>query len=84
MRSSMTAALTSSAPSRADLARVVPPPAGATARERLLQLTGVLDTHEPPTVIGPVDAAEAADALLGFLRRTGHLEAEDAADAAAR
>lgn len=65
-------------------ARVVPPPAGATARERLLQLTGVLDTHEPPTVIGPVDAAEAADALLGFLRRTGHLEAEDAADAAAR
>lgn len=65
-------------------ARVVPPPAGASARERLLQLTGVLDTHEPPTVIGPVDAAEAADALLDFLRRTGHLEAQDAADAAAR
>jgi len=59
-------------------ARVVPPPAGTTARERLLELTGVLVTHEPPTVIGPVGAAEAADALLDFLRRTGHLGADPA------
>ncbi|MEV5414222.1 mycofactocin-associated electron transfer flavoprotein beta subunit [Thermopolyspora sp. NPDC052614] len=59
--------------------RIVPPPVGTTARERLLELTGVLATHEPPTVIGPVGAGEAADALLDFLRRTGHLAADAAA-----
>jgi len=62
-------------------ARVVPPPAGASARERLLELTGVLAAHEPPTVIGPVGAAEAADALLDFLRRTGYLAPDPAAPA---
>ncbi len=60
--------------------RIVPPPAGTTARERLLELTGVLATHEPPTVIGPVGAGEAADALLDFLRRTGHLAPDASGD----
>lgn len=52
--------------------RHVPPPTG-TARERLLALTGALLSHEPPTVVGPVDAAEAADVLLDFLVRHGYL-----------
>jgi electron transfer flavoprotein beta subunit len=30
--------------------------------------------HEPPTIIGPVEAAEAADALLSFLARHGYLD----------
>jgi electron transfer flavoprotein beta subunit len=29
--------------------------------------------HDPPTIIGPVDAPEAADALLAFLDRHGYL-----------
>jgi electron transfer flavoprotein beta subunit len=52
--------------------RVVPPPSGI-PRERLMQLTGALVAHEPPTLVGPVGAAEAADALLAFLARTGYL-----------
>ncbi len=43
--------------------RVVPPPDGQDPRTRMLALTGVLETHDPPTVVGPVDAAAAADAL---------------------
>lgn len=43
------------------------------SRERLLALTGALLSHEPPTVVGPVSAAEAADALLEFLARNGYL-----------
>lgn len=53
-------------------ARHLPAPTG-TARERLLALTGALLSHEPPTVVGPVDAAEGADVLLDFLTRHGYL-----------
>lgn len=52
--------------------RHVAPPTGS-PRERLLALTGALLSHEPPTVVGPVDAAEAADVLLDFLVRHGYL-----------
>jgi electron transfer flavoprotein beta subunit len=52
--------------------RHVPAPTGS-SRERLLALTGALLSHEPPTVVGPVDAPEAADALLEFLARNGYL-----------
>jgi electron transfer flavoprotein beta subunit len=53
-------------------ARHLPAPTGS-ARERLLALTGALLSHEPPTVVGPVDAVEAADVLLDFLTRHGYL-----------
>ncbi|MGB8652682.1 MAG: hypothetical protein WCD35_18695, partial [Mycobacteriales bacterium] len=53
-------------------ARHLPGPTGS-ARERLLALTGALLSHEPPTVVGPVGAAEAADALLEFLARNGYV-----------
>jgi electron transfer flavoprotein beta subunit len=60
--------------------RVLPPPDGA-ARQRLLSLTGALVAHEPPTIIGPVDASEAADALLAFLARHGYLDDDQAGPA---
>ena len=52
--------------------RHVAAPTGS-SRERLLALTGALLSHEPPTVVGPVSAAEAADALLEYLARNGYL-----------
>lgn len=52
--------------------QVAPPPAGAGPRDRVLQLTGALVTHEPPTVVGPTDAATAVDAFLDFLDRVGY------------
>lgn len=52
--------------------RHLPAPTG-TSRERLLALTGALLAQEPPIVVGPVDAPEAADALLDFLVRHGYL-----------
>ena len=52
--------------------RVVAPPASAVPRDRLLDLTGALVVHDPPTLVGPIDAAGAADALLDFLRRHGY------------
>jgi len=52
---------------------VVPAPADAAPRARVLALTGALIDREPPTVLGPVDAAAAADALLGYLARNGYL-----------
>jgi electron transfer flavoprotein beta subunit len=55
--------------------RVVAAPTGS-ARERLLALTGALAEHDPPAIVGPVGAAEAADALLDFLRRNGYLDSE--------
>jgi electron transfer flavoprotein beta subunit len=55
--------------------RVVPPPVG-TPRERLLALTGALVAHDPPTIVEPAGAVEAADVLLGYLRRHGYLLAE--------
>jgi electron transfer flavoprotein beta subunit len=39
-----------------------------------LSLTGALAAHEPPTIIGPVEPSEAADALLAFLARHGYLD----------
>ncbi|MGO8874070.1 MAG: mycofactocin-associated electron transfer flavoprotein beta subunit [Acidimicrobiales bacterium] len=59
--------------------RVLPAPAGD-ARRRLLALTGALVAHHPPTVVGPVGAAEAADHLLGFLGRHGYLEGTSVTD----
>ncbi|HEV3265170.1 MAG TPA: mycofactocin-associated electron transfer flavoprotein beta subunit [Acidimicrobiales bacterium] len=53
--------------------RVVPPPESDDPRLRLLALTGALVAHDPPTVIGPVDASGAADALFDFLNRHGYL-----------
>ncbi len=55
--------------------RVLPPPAGHDPRIRLLALTGVTETHDPPVVVGPVDAVDAADAFVDFLVRHGYLEA---------
>ena len=52
--------------------RHLPAPTG-TSRERLLALTGALLSHEPPVVVGPVSAPEAADALLEFLVHHGYL-----------
>lgn len=52
--------------------RDLPAPTG-TSRERLLALTGALLEHEPPTVVGPLGAREAADVLLDFLVRQGYL-----------
>jgi electron transfer flavoprotein beta subunit len=52
--------------------RVVPGPDGPDPRLRLLALTGVLAEHDPPTVVGPVDAVGAADALFDFFRRHGY------------
>ena len=64
----------------------LPPPDGDDPRLRLLALTGALVAHDPPTVVHPADAAEAADVLLAFLVRHGYLgrrhrraSAEDAA-----
>jgi electron transfer flavoprotein beta subunit len=56
--------------------RVVPPPEGDDPRLRLLALTGALVAHDPPTVVGPIDAAGAADALLDFLHRHGYLDSQ--------
>jgi electron transfer flavoprotein beta subunit len=56
--------------------RVVAPPAGAAPRDRLLDLTGALVVHDPPTLIGPIDASGAADALLEYLRRHGYWAGE--------
>ena len=54
--------------------RVLPGPGGDDPRLRLLALTGALVAHDPPTVVGPVGRAEAADVLLAFLVRHGYLD----------
>jgi electron transfer flavoprotein beta subunit len=54
-------------------AHVVPPPAGATPRDRLIALTGALTAHEPPTIVSAATPAEAADALIAYLTRAGYL-----------
>jgi electron transfer flavoprotein beta subunit len=56
--------------------RVVAAPAGAT-QDRLLALTGALAVHEPPRMVGPVDAAVAAGEVLDFLARHGYREPAD-------
>jgi hypothetical protein len=53
---------------------VLPAPAGDDPRIRLLELTGALVAHDPPTIVGPVGAVEAADALLAFLARHDYLD----------
>jgi electron transfer flavoprotein beta subunit len=60
--------------------RVLPAPPQDDPRLRLLSLTGALVAHEPPTLIGPIGAAEAADELLGFLVRHGYLDHPPASD----
>lgn len=52
-------------------ARVVPAPREPDPRDRVARLTGVLVSHEAAQVVGPVDATEAADALLTYLARHG-------------
>ena len=53
--------------------KVVPPPEGST-HQRLLALTGALVAHDPPRLVGPVDADGAVDELLDFLGRHGYLD----------
>jgi electron transfer flavoprotein beta subunit len=47
----------------------VPPAPAGSARERLAELSGVLVQRDPPVLLGPASPAEAARALLGFLRK---------------
>jgi electron transfer flavoprotein beta subunit len=61
--------------------RVLPAPPEDDPRLRLLALTGALVAHDPPTVVQPADAVDAADVLLAFLARHGYLD-EPGADAA--
>jgi electron transfer flavoprotein beta subunit len=49
-------------------------PSGSALR-RLLELTGALTERTPPTVLGPLSPAQAADELLGYLSRHGYLAA---------
>ncbi len=51
-------------------------PSGSALR-RMLELTGVLVERTPPTVLGPLSPGQAADELLGYLRRRGYLGAGD-------
>jgi electron transfer flavoprotein beta subunit len=55
--------------------RIVPAPAAADPRVRVLDLCGALEDRDPPVVVGPMDAGAAADELLAFLDRHGYLEA---------
>ena len=48
-----------------------------TALRRTLELTGALIERTPPTVLGPLSPDQAADELLGYLRRHGYLAAGD-------
>ena len=56
--------------------RELPGPTG-TALRRTLELTGALVERTPPTVLGPLSPDQAADELLGYLRRHGYLAAGD-------
>ena len=56
--------------------RELPEPAG-TALRRTLELTGALVQRTPPTVVGPLSPGQAADELLGYLRRHGYLVESD-------
>jgi electron transfer flavoprotein beta subunit len=51
-------------------------PSGSALR-RTLELTGALVERTPPTVLGPLSPGQAADELLGYLRRRGYLAAGD-------
>lgn len=54
-------------------ARVLPAPGGASARERILALTGALVDRTPPEQV-VLDPAPAADRLLAQLRAWGYLD----------
>ena len=56
--------------------RELPGPTGTVLR-RTLELTGALVQRTPPTVVGPLSPGQAADELLGYLRRHGYLAAGD-------
>jgi electron transfer flavoprotein beta subunit len=56
--------------------RELPVPSG-TALHRTLELTGALVERTPPTVVGPLSPEQAADELLGFLRRHGYFAPGD-------
>lgn len=58
--------------------REIAGPAGPALR-RLHELTSALDQRTPPTVVGPLPPDQAADELLGYLRRHGYLDAGDPA-----
>jgi electron transfer flavoprotein beta subunit len=53
--------------------RVLPPPAGGSARERILALTGALVDRTPPELV-TLDPASAADRLLAQLQTWGYLD----------
>jgi electron transfer flavoprotein beta subunit len=57
-------------------ARELAGPSGTVLR-RTLELTGALVDRTPPTVLGPLSPGQAADELLGYLRRHGYLAAGD-------
>lgn len=52
--------------------RELPAP-GGTALRRTLELTGALTQRTPPTVVGPLDPAQAAGELLAYLHRWGYM-----------
>jgi electron transfer flavoprotein beta subunit len=56
--------------------RELPEPTG-TALRRTLELTGALVQRTPPAVVGPLSPGQAADELLGYLRRHGYLAESD-------
>ena len=64
-------------PTRTGLGRVSSPVPSGTALHRTLELTGALVERTPPTVLGPLSPEQAADELLGYLRRHGYLAAGD-------
>lgn len=54
-------------------ARVVAPPAGDTALDRIVSLTGALVERTPP-IAKELDPEDAADAILEQLRAWGYLD----------
>ena len=54
--------------------RALPSPAGAEPHQRIVELTGALVDRTPPKVVTPGNAAEAAEALLGYLRDNGYAQ----------
>jgi len=52
------------------------PDASLSPRERMVILSGALTNRDPPRIVHPGDAAEAADELIGFLRSRGYLDTD--------
>jgi electron transfer flavoprotein beta subunit len=57
-------------------ARVLPPPYGATPRDRVLQLLGVAEEREPPRRVDAEPPAAATE-IIEQLRRWGYLGTGD-------